>query len=314
MSSAPALAMPEWPMLKSLTSKLRHAARFFVHPRVPEGVRQDLHKKATENPHRWKDGDPLSEARNAHYTNTPEELKDAFSKDFNFLEGDVWLEGVARRIPLLDEFREPIMAHDFHDVEGLKLSEWLELGKASGKGLKLDIKGSAAIPKVIEAIEEADIPEERLILNADMVDGPGWVTDTKFKVADKLLDIRSELDEMQLFRDAFPKATLAVGLYTRPAPAGTSYSKEQLEAVSDIADELGGPITFPLRAEFVTPEVVAELKPHGTVSVWNNPRSFLPGDLDEARQKFRDMGVDGMIDLRTHATLDDMSDSTLIAN
>ena len=61
---------------------------------------------------------------------------------------------------------------------------------------------------------------------------------------------------------------------------------------------MGGPVTFPLRAEFVTPEVVETLKPHGTVSIWNDPKTFLPEDKALAAKRFREMGVDGMIDLR----------------
>ena len=57
-------------------------------------------------------------------------------------------------------------------------------------------------------------------------------------------------------------------------------------------------MTFPLRAEFVTPQVVARLKPHGSVSIWNDPRSYVPDDEELETRRFREMGVDGMIDLR----------------
>ncbi len=284
-----------------ISRKLRYLKDFVAHPAATAQTKEELRRKAThpdQKENRWVDGAHISEARNAHYTNTPDELASGLSKNYNFLEGDVWLEGVARRIPGLDHFREPIMAHDHTDVDGLTLAEWLEVGKASGKGIKLDIKQSAAIPKVIEAVQEAGIPEQRLILNADMVHGPGWRNDTRFKFANLALDVQTQVDEMAQFREAFPKATLAVGLYTAQAPEGTTYSRQQLAQAADIAGQLGGPITFPLRAEFVTPEVVKQLKPHGLVSIWNDPKSYLPDDLAKAEQKFREMGVDGMIDLR----------------
>lgn len=288
-------------MLGKISHKLRYLKKFLIHPSAPEEVKKDLYDKATDpsqEPHRWVDGAPLSEVSNAHYTNTPEEMAEGLSGNYNFLEGDIWLEGVARRIPGIDAFREPIMAHDYHDVDGLTLGEWLEAGKASGKGLKLDIKQSASIPKVVEAVKEAGIPDQRLIFNADMVHGPGWNNDTKFKAANILMDVQTQVDEMQQFREAFPDATLAVGLYTSSKAENRFYTSDMIEQASDIADELGGRITFPLRAEYVTPETVESLKEHGSVSIWNDPKSFLPKDLDAARQEFRDMGVDGMIDLR----------------
>lgn len=288
-------------MIGKLSQKLRYLKTFLAHPAAPADVQADLQQKATapsQIPHRWKDGTPISEANNAHYTNTPAELSAGLSGNYNFLEGDVWLEGVARGIPGLDHFREPIMAHDYPDVDGLTLKEWLKAGKASGKGIKLDIKQSAAIPKVIEAVEEADIPQRSLILNADMVYGPGWKNDTKFKLGNALMNIQTQTEEMAQFRHAFPQTTLAVGLYTAASPEGTTYTQDQINQVSKIAQELGGPITFPLRAEFVTPNIVRQLKPYGSVSIWNDPKSYLPEDLKAARQGFREMGVDGMIDLR----------------
>lgn len=288
-------------MLGKMTRKLRYWKNFVAHPSAPQETMTSLRRKATapaQRENQWVDGAPISEARNAHYTNRPDELSEGLSKNYNFLEGDVWLEGAARRIPGLDHFREPIMAHEHTDVDGLTLAEWLEVGKASGKGIKLDIKQSAAIPKVIEAVKKAGLPEERLILNADMVHGPGWKNDTRFKFANLALDVQTQVDEMAQFRKAFPKATLAVGLYTARSPEGTTYSRQQLAQAADIAGQLGGPITFPLRAEFVTPEVVQQLKPHGLVSIWNDPKSYIPDDLERASREFREMGVDGMIDLR----------------
>ncbi|MOA41679.1 hypothetical protein D3C78_1636620 [compost metagenome] len=47
----------------------------------------------------------------------------------------------------------------------------------------------------------------------------------------------------------------------------------------------------------MTPEVVAKLKPYGEVAIWNAPSKDAPEDVPAAVKKFRDMGVDGMIDI-----------------
>lgn len=260
---------------------------------------QKLEKLASQDVNdRWRDGAPLSEARNAHYTNTRKELEDGLKGDFNYLEGDVWLEGAVRRVPILDMLREPIMAHDPTDVEGLSLSEWLAVGKKAEKGIKIDIKQSAAIPKIIKAVKKAGIPDQRLIFNADVVFGPGVEKTNRIRVLNLLTDFTSELDEMKDIRSAFPDATIALGLYTRGQPKNTFYTDDQLKDVSAMAQKLGGPITFPLRAEFVNKEIVETLRPYGTVSIWNDPKTWAPGDKDEAIKRFRSMGVEGMIDLR----------------
>lgn len=288
-------------MIISSLARLRWLSRFVSHLPKSKSVMSDLHQRAkdpSQEQFRWNDGDPISSAHNAHYTNTTKEVQAGLSGNYNFMEGDIWMEGALRRIPLVDRLREPIMAHYPDDVKGLSLQEWLEVGKASGKGLKLDIKQSATIPKIIEQVEELDIPDERLIFNADMVFGPGVKRDLKFRLLDLTTDFTTQTDEMMEIREAFPDSTIGVGFYTKGQKKPTTYTEAQLNQVITIASELGGPITFPLRAEFVTPKVVEKLKPHGTVSVWNDPKSFLPPDLDQAKLEFRKMGVDGMIDLR----------------
>lgn len=288
-------------MFGAVVDKLKFAKKFVAHPPVKDEVRRRLHTQATDpsqQPHRWRPGSPLADAHNAHYTNTPDEFERAVTGDYNFLEGDVWLEAAVRNIPGVDHFREPIMAHDPGDVGGLTFKEWATLGQASGKGLKIDIKHSAAVPKVLNTLDELGIDDDYLIFNADMVWGPGIDKDLKLKALDVLTDFSMQVEEMKVIREARPDAVIAVSLFTGAAPPGTSFNDRQVDQAIAIARELGGPITFPLRAEFVTPAVVAKLKPHGKVSIWNDPRTYLPGDFDAARRAFRAMGVDGMIDLR----------------
>lgn len=288
-------------MLDTALARLRWTKRFLMHSPLKGGDKKELLAQAgspSQDPYRWSDGAHISQARNAHYTNTKGEMAKGLSGDYNFLEGDVWLEAAARSLPVVDLLREPIMAHYPDDVKGLTLKEWLQVGKRAGKGLKLDIKQSAAIPKVIKAVKETGIPEERLIFNADMAFGPGLPRTLKFRAIDAATDLTTQTSEMREIREAFPKSTIGVGLYTGKQPAGVVYSRAQLESVIKIAQDLGGPITFPLRAEFVTAEAVAALKPYGSVSVWNDPKTYLPDDLKEAERFFRSLGVDGMVDLR----------------
>ena len=289
-----------------LRDRFNRIRKFVAHPALPQEKLERLSELAgseEQKPFRWRDGDSLSLAHNAHYTNTPEELQKGLQGNFNFLEGDVWLEGAVRQIPLLDRFREPIMAHDPTAVDGLSLAEWLEIAKRSGKGVKLDIKQSAAIEKLIETVRRSGIPEQRLVFNADVVFGPGMDNSPKLRALDVLTDFRSDTEEMLSLRRAFPKATIALGLYTAQQPQGTRYKPEQLASVIDMACQIGGPITFPLRAEFVDEQTVRTLKPYGSVSIWNDPRSYLPDDLEAEKKRFREMGVDGMIDLRDSNSL-----------
>lgn len=288
-------------VIKNAISKVLWFSRFVRHRSASEKTMQELNERATaidQVEHRWVDGAPISEAKNAHYTNTKDELTAGLSKDYNFLEGDVWLEGALRRLPLVERFREPIMAHYPNDVKGLTVEEWLKVGLASGKGLKLDIKQSAALPETIQEAKDLGVPGSRLIFNADMAFGPGVKKDLKFRLLDATTDFLTQPEEMMEARKAFPDATIGVGLYTQAQSQPTKYSQQQLQQVIQIARELGGPITFPLRAEFVDKRVVETLKPHGTVSIWNHPKSFLPDDFERATREFREMGVDGMIDLR----------------
>lgn len=281
--------------------QLKWLKKFVAHPATPTEEMKELYEKAehpSQAPFRWKDGARIAEAHNAHYTNTGEELEDGLTADYNFLEGDVWLEGAFRQIPLVDHFREPIMAHGPKEVGGLSLGEWLDVGKRAGKGIKIDIKQSAAIPKIIDEVKKRELPDERLIFNADVAFGPGVKRDAKFRIFDLATDFSTSRKEMKQLRKAFPHATIGVGLYTKKQPPGTHYTTEQLRDAIAFANDVGGPITFPLRAEFVTPEVVAKLKPHGSVSIWNDPRSYVPGDEATETRRFREMGVDGMIDLR----------------
>ena len=102
---------------------------------LPEDLERLLEAARSRPELAWAPDRHISEASNAHLTNTPDELEVALKGNFNFLEGDIRLNanGV------------PVMAHDAEQKTGLTLSDWLRIGKASERGLKADVKSSAAL-------------------------------------------------------------------------------------------------------------------------------------------------------------------------
>lgn len=99
-------------------------------------------------------------------------------------------------------------------------------------------------------------------------------------------------EQLALVRESFPDSLVNVSFSQWP------YSPQVLTRAKEAAALVGRPVQFPLQADFVTPEVVATLKPHGNIGVWNNPLTYDPGDIPTDTARFRDMGVDGTIDLR----------------
>jgi hypothetical protein len=284
----------------ALLSSLYKVKKFFYHPRLKGRLKQDILTSA-EDPKKahlhWHASKPLSEAKNAHYTNRPKEMLNALQGEHNFLEGDVHLGWGVRYIPGVNLLRSAIMAHHPHQLDGLRFKEWLHIGKLSGRGVKIDIKQAAAIPKIIRNVKASDISQERLIFNMDVIQGPHSYPRFLFPIADIMTGRTPKMRQVRRIRENFPKATIALGAVTGPQPAGTVYSDKQLGEFREWARELGGPITFKLRAEFVNQHVVETLKPFGSISIWNDAGTFNPPDVDAEIRRFRDLGVDGMIDL-----------------
>src|SRR5947208_2582235 len=83
------------------------------------------------------------------------------------------------------------------------LDEWLQVGKASGRGLKLDIKDRTALPQIIDAVKRAGVPEERLMLNGRVGKQPTGLA-AAFESAFNNDTFKAE-DYLRL-RQAFPKA------------------------------------------------------------------------------------------------------------
>lgn len=237
---------------------------------------------ATRNPATlWLPGRPLSDARNAHRTNTREEFEHALEAGYNFFEGDVSSE--------LNPPHGLEMRHDeMHESgDNLTLAEWLDLGKASGRGLKLDIKDGERTGEVLDAIARAGVPDERLMLNLGFDAMARWG------------------DEI---RQRFPHAILAIN---PPSKLGGQEARDgklrdlQVAAMVDQAKRFGPPATFVVRYDRLTDQAIGKFKAVGAVSVWNSPSQGGVKDVAALTRKLRVRGVDGVIDLRkSMGTLD----------
>lgn len=213
-------------------------------------------------------GDSTRALQNKHRTNTPEEMLEGLKGDYSCFEGDVRIE----RGLFGHGDTKAIMAHDAHGTDGMTLKDWMTIGAASGRKLKLDFKEAAALDESLKLAKELKIPGDRLIFNGGL-----------------------NLDYPAIRKD-FPDATLAINP-PGDADKGVPYGQDAINQTIASAKEHGQPVIFPLRSDRVTPEVVAALKPYGEVAIWNAPSKDAPADVPAAVAKFRAMGVDGMIDI-----------------
>lgn len=235
---------------------------------VDPGFAGDLARVVAAMDDRWFAGRPLSDAHNAHRTNTQEELEAAMDGGYNWFEGDVRAE-----INHPDRLE---MRHDRAHERGdnLTLREWLEAGRDAGRGLKIDVKETALMEQLLDTIEEAGIPDERLMLNLGDAGMDVWGAE---------------------IRRRFPDAWLAVN----PArERGGRKNAEgpiedwQVDRMIALAERFGGPVTFVLHEGQVTRDAVERLQRIGPVSIWGNVED--PAARAEA---LRAIGVEGMIDL-----------------
>jgi hypothetical protein len=211
----------------------------------------------------WWAGRPLSEARNAHRTNTKEQFDDALHSNANWFEGDVRKEINSDRME---------MRHDTTHESGdnMTLHEWLTAGVKTGRGLKLDVKEPDHVPEILDELEKVGVPQDRLMLNLGYGAFEQWGSQ---------------------IRERFPNALLALN-----PPTDGKIGKAEAEKLVAQAQRLGGPVTFEARYDQLTDEAIAILKPHGTISVWGSGVDNVSGTTEQLRHR----GVDGMIDLSDH--------------
>lgn len=209
----------------------------------------------------WFAGRPLSSGKNAHKTNTKEQMEEALKSDYSFLEGDLRAT--------INPPHEPEMRHDPGQEAGdnLTLREWLEIGKRSGRGLKIDVKENDQVPKVLEEVEKSGVDPAKMMFNLGAAGMDRYASE---------------------IRKRFPQAILAFNPPNTP---------EGLQHAIDQAKSLGKPYTFVMNDHDLNPDNIKQLEAAGPVSVWNSP-SGSSEEIAARRDWLRDHGVTGIVDLR----------------
>jgi glycerophosphoryl diester phosphodiesterase len=232
-----------------------------------DATTRELSREAARNRdarHEWNPDAPLSDGRNAHHSNTPDEMRDALRGDYNWLEGDL----------RLDDHGHPVMAHDSDaEGDGLHLDQWLEIGRNGGRGMKVDVKEAESIPQLLDALEASGIEDGRLMINVQT----SQVDD----------------DRIREMRRRFPNAYIAIN----PASDHNDYSDDNLDEAIHQADVAGGRVAFPLRWDMASDHAIERLRPHGNVSIWTAESHGTPDDTAAEVKDLRERGVDGVIDL-----------------
>ena len=165
--------------------------------------------------------------RFVHAVNSRQRL-DRFLADarINAFEADVCWGFVSGTPGVL----RPIMAHPPIEESDLTFEEWLD-GVAGGERIvKVDIKDSPTNRAVIDILAERDLPQERLIINADVGLGPGgeapWCSP----------------EAAVHWRRRFGDAVISIGVTTGPDRA--PYAAAHLDLMLAAAAAVGEPVTI----------------------------------------------------------------------
>jgi len=248
----------------------RSPVRGPVLPDAPRGAGRDLVEQLIDIGRRnaggrWTAGDDLAGARAMHSTNRGVELRAALEGDYDWLEVDV------RRIRgALVASHDPTPAPD-----ALRMTDWIRIGAATQRGLKLDFKERDAIAPTLDLVAAAGVPDARVVINVP-VEGRERVT----------------LEQLRRIRRRFPRATINLSL------GSGAYTAHQARRAVELARSVGGPIAFPLDLARVDERVVRAFKRGGAVAIWNDPRRTPVRDTGATRAQLRRWGVNGTIDLR----------------
>ena len=222
----------------------------------------------------WVAGSSWELASNAHRTNKVDEMERALRSDHNWFEGDVRVA----------EDGSLEMAHDMHDRgAGLTFEQWLAIGAASGRGLKVELKEPATFDAALAALERSGVDQQHLILNVPVAPAPG----------------QQGLTDAQLveLRRRFPRATINL------SPTGHhEYTPAVVAELARTARLVGGDVMFPMQWDLLTDDVIAGLRPFGRVAVWSSTWWGTPSDPHAETAALRARGVTGMVDLATAGT------------
>lgn len=271
--------------LRELFPKLSRLQAFFVQKRLKNKHLDELSKIANDRRNfGWHPEDDIAEVVNAHYTNTYDELKKALKSDCNWFECDVRLEGPLRSIlPIIGGEPRPVTAHDPFQTNGMLFDDWVSIVARSGRGIKVDLKTDNALDGTLATLKKHGIDGRKLIMNIN-VTAPG-----KGPVA-------SDDERLKKIRKDFPDCYIKLSPGSGSSSNG-KYTEEAIERLIEYTKACGSPVTYALRAEWVTPEIVKKLEAHGKVSIWNTTWSFNPKVVKTEVEKFRSWGVSGIVDL-----------------
>ncbi len=246
-----------------------------------------------------RDAPENGEVRHAHDSVTPEELLAALEGAFHSVEGDVDLAGGV-----------PAMRHDPRDPVGMTFLEWLEVVAAADFAtVKIDVKRDKVGPIIADletAIRQFGLREERLLINADVLEGPGAFGEmnSQERLYHRLVR-KLEGDDLIQMASAFPRAAVSIGLAVGPVDEGAGYELTEAEAVTELARELRAAgsrrIVVSARWDLLSDEFVeAMARGEITVDVWNSLTIASPEDPDAEVARLRERYGDalGTIDLR----------------
>ena len=197
----------------------------------------------------------------AHAVNSRSALRAFIQSRAGFAEGDVSMGRIRGR-----PGERAVMAHPPQTWSDITFAEWADAVLESGRGAKVDMKSRQVVPEVFDRLEATAFPEDHLILNADVFQGP-FAEPPAFSLGD-----------LVAWRDRFRDVTISIGCST---VAGTNpYREQDIQSFFTIAREVGGPVTCCLRVQMLLadPSVLAAVREEGYhVTIWNSGRSF-PAD------------------------------------
>jgi len=214
-----------------------------------------------------------------HAVNSHARLAAFLTSGANVAEGDVLMGNLCHR----DGSALPIMAHPPERISDLSFEAWVEAGTRHGHGLKVDLKEGEVVATALRILQGWRFPGERLLLNADILHGPGGA------------EPRLSIDELLACRAAYPRAIISIGCTT--GPGATHYTKNQMDGLLRAAERVAGPVTIPLRMELALadPSVARRVQQAGcSVSIWNDHLAHPAIDalFDQLRQMLPEAFID----------------------
>jgi hypothetical protein len=153
---------------------------------------------------------------------------------------------------------QPVMAHPPDRLSDLSFDDWLKAMAEHDRCIKVDLKEPDVVTPVLESLHRQRFPAHRLMLNADIFEGPGGGPS------------QLGVDDLRLCREAYPSAVISFGCTT--GPNADPYTDTEISNLLQAGALLGPPYTLALRAEMLLADlpVLQVLNDHDAhVTVWN---------------------------------------------